>query len=103
MKKLEDEFHAAMVTTYEEGAKRGYFPTIFLQMLHEHGGVETAKRLLAVKEPQTGFYRLWELDLLHESMEADVIQEKYQPLFTAEEIQEARRRLDELDFFKEKP
>ena len=102
MKTLEEQFHTAMLTTYEEGTKRGYFPTIFLQMLHEHGGVETAKRLLAVKEPQTGFYKLWELCLLHESMEAHVIQEKYRPLFTEEEIQEANRRLEALDYFKEK-
>jgi hypothetical protein len=31
-------------------------------------------------------------------MEATVIQEKFQPLFTAEEIQEARRRLEELNY-----
>ncbi len=99
IKGLQDEFHTAMLTTYEEGVKRGYYPTLFLQMLHEHGGVGTAKRLLAAQEPQTGLYRLWELGLLRESMEAHVIQKKFEPLFTAEEIQEARKRLDELGFF----
>lgn len=95
---LAKSFYAAILTTYEEGVKRGYTPTQFLQMLYQHGGVETAKRLLAASEPQTGLYRLWELGLLKDSMEAHVIQEKYHPLFTGEEIHEARRRLDELGY-----
>jgi hypothetical protein len=33
-------------------------------------------------------------------MEAHVIKEEFQPLFTDEEIQEARRRLDELGYFQ---
>jgi len=32
-------------------------------------------------------------------MEALVIQERFRPLFTEEEIAEARRRLDELGYF----
>jgi hypothetical protein len=100
MKDLKDEFHAAMVTTYEEGAKRGYYPTYFMQMLNDYGGVETAKRLLAKVEIQTGLMRLYELGLLDSSMEAYVIKEHYQPLFTEQEIQEARRRLVELNYFK---
>lgn len=97
---LEKSFHAAMLTTYEEGVKHGYIPTLFLQMLHQYGGVETAKRLLASNEPQTGLYRMWELGLLGETVEAHVILEKYRPLFSAEEIEEARWRLDELGYFR---
>lgn len=100
MNRLISAFHQDMITTYEEGAKRGYYPTYFMQMLEKHGGVETAKRLLKGKEPQTGLYRLWELGILNVSMEAYVILEKYRPLFTADEIQEARRRLDELNYFR---
>lgn len=99
MDQLSKSFHAAMLTTYEEGVKRGYIPTLFLQMLHQYGGVETAKRLLAASTPQTGLYRMWELGLLKETVEAHVIQEKYRPLFTEAEVQEARRRLEELGFF----
>jgi hypothetical protein len=98
MNDLKDEFYAAMLTTYEEGVQSGYIPTRFQQMLQQYGGVETAKRLLAAKETQAGLFTLWELGLLDQSMEATVIQEKFQPLFTAEEIQEARRRLEELNY-----
>lgn len=100
MQELKDKFHAAMITTYEEGVKRGYYPTYFLGMLHEYGGVDTAKRLLAKQEVQTGLMKLYELELLDSSMEAYVIKEQFKPLFSAEEINEARRRLDELGYFE---
>jgi len=100
MQELKDKFHAAMITTYEEGVKRGYYPTYFLRMLHEYGGVDTAKRLLAKQEVQTGLMKLYELELLDSSMEAYVIKEQFKPLFSAEEINEARRRLDELGYFE---
>jgi hypothetical protein len=100
---LEQEFHAELEGTVEAARVRDYFPAIFQQMLAEHGGVETAKRLLAVDEPQVGLFRLYELNLLANSMEAVVIKEKYKELFTLEEIEIARRRLEELDFFKNNP
>ncbi len=96
---LEDELTSALRGTYEAARARGYIATYFIQMLEEHGGLETAKRLLAVSEPQTGLYKLWELHLLNESMEAVVLQERFQSLFTQAEINEARRRLDELSYF----
>jgi len=68
-------------------------------MIDQHGGLGTAKRLLAKPEIQEGLIRLWELGLLDRSMEALVIQELFMPLFTKEEIAEARRRLDELGYF----
>jgi hypothetical protein len=78
-----------------------YIPTYFMQMVSEHGGVDTAKRLLAKSEPQTGLFELWNLGILHESMEAVVSDNpKYHPLFTSEELGEAYRRLDELNYFK---
>lgn len=96
---LEAEFTQALEGTIEEAKARGYIPTYFIQMLKEHGGVETAKRLLAKSEPQSGLFELWRLDLLHESMEAVVLREKFRPLFTEEEIAEAYHRLDDLGYF----
>jgi len=97
---LESEFDQAMRGTYEAARNRGYIPTYFLQMLEEHGGVGTAQRLLAKADAQSGLFKLWELDMLHESMESLVVQERFKPLFTAGEIAEAHRRLDELGYFK---
>lgn len=97
---LEAEFTQALEGTVEAAKARNYIPTYFMQMLGELGGVETAKRLLAKSEPQTGLYELWRLGLLKDSMEAMVLQDKFRSLFTPEEIAEARRRLEELGYFK---
>ena len=40
-----------------------YFATYFKGMLDQYGGVETAKRLLAKSQPQTGLFRLLDLKL----------------------------------------
>jgi 5-methylcytosine-specific restriction enzyme A len=99
MMNLEDQLTVELRGTYEAARKRGYVATYFLQMLEEHGGQETAKRLLAKSEPQTGLFELWNLGLLNESMEAVILQEKYNSLFTETELAEAHRRLEELGYF----
>jgi hypothetical protein len=75
-------------------------PIRFLQMVHDHGGVETAKRLLAQSEVQAGLMTLWDCGRLDLSMEALVIKPKFQPLFTEEEITIARERLEAVDYFR---
>ena len=97
---LEAELTDALRGTYEAARKRGYVAAYFLQMLEEYGGKETAKRLLAKPEPQAGLFELWQLNLLHESMEAVVLQDKFKDLFTDDELTEAHRRLEELEYFK---
>ncbi len=96
---LEDQLTNKLRGTYEAARQRGYVATYFLQMLEEHGGLETAKRLLAKSEPQAGLFELWRLDLLHESMEAVALQDKFKALFTDAELAEAHRRLEELGYF----
>ncbi len=99
MDELEKQFHHAMIGV-ADFANQHKFGFRFRQMIDEHGAVESAKRLLATREIQTGLMRLWEMGSLSKSMEALVIQERFQPLFTPEEIAEARRRLEELGYFK---
>ena len=62
-------------------------------MVHEHGGVAAAKRLLSGPVAQSGLTTLWELGRLDISMEALVVQERWQPLFSDAERQAARDRL----------
>jgi len=98
---LDAEFTAALEGTIEAAKKRGYIPTYFMQMLGDYGGVETAKRLLAKSEPQTGLFELWGLGLLHESLEAVIWDNpRFHVFFTPAEIGEAHRRLEELGHFK---
>ena len=82
-----------MLNIYDAAAGLGYRPTYFLRMVHEHGGLEAAKRLLRASEAQSGLTRLWECGLLDISMEALVLQERWKPLFSDEERQTARDRL----------
>jgi hypothetical protein len=100
MATLEEQFHHAMIGVYENAKDHDYFATYFKRMLDEYEGLETAQRLLAKQEIQTGLMKLYEKKLLDQSMEALVIQERFKSLFTDAEIAEARRRLDELDYFK---
>lgn len=90
----------ALERTVEMARSSGYNPSYFTQMLDTIGGIETAKRLLASKKPQIGLFKLYDLDLLDESMEAVVLQERFQCLFTDGELKEAHKRLEDLNYFE---
>ncbi len=101
---LEEDLTQELRGTYEAARKRGYVATYFLQMLEEHGGSNTARKLLAKQEIQQGLMKLAEMGMLADSMEAVVLQEKYKPLFEGDDIDylaEAQRRLEALDYYKE--
>ena len=94
MNDLETQFDRAMFGVYE-GAKRecNYHATYFLQMLHEHGGLQTARRLLASGNATQGFTTLWECGRLDLSVETQILRAEFAPLFTPEEREIARNRL----------
>lgn len=99
--KLEDQFAQALNRAIEMARKHNYTPTYFMQMLGKYGAVETAKRLLANTEPQIGLFELWRLGILSESLEAVICDHpEFHGLFSETEIAEARRRLNELGYFK---
>ena len=95
---LEAQFHEAMLGIYDEASTFGYHPTYFLQMVHEHGGVQAAKILLSGDTPSEGFVRLWKEGRLDISVEALVLRERWRGLFTADYLHEAYRRLDGSDY-----
>ena len=98
MMSLEEEFTKALDGTVEAAKSKNYIPTIFIRMLAEHGGVTTAGRLLDNQKSQTGLFELYHRNLLQESMEAVVLQERFLSLFTEKQLFEARRRLEELGY-----
>jgi hypothetical protein len=67
-------------------------------MLSEHGGLVTAQRLLAAPTASEGFTALWERQRLDLTVEAQVVQPRFAPLFTEEELDVARQRLIELGY-----
>ncbi len=103
MAALEKEFEAAMLDIYEQAKRYKYYPTYFIRMVHEYGGVGAAKRLLAAPTAQEGLTKLWELKRLDLSMENLVRQDRFHSLFTKEEINIARQRLEDLGFLTPTP
>jgi hypothetical protein len=98
MSDLAAAFHAAMLEGFQDLARLGYRATYFLQMVQEHGGVETARRLIRQQPVAEGLTKLWKMGRLDLSVEAFVLRPEYAPLFTDEERAMARQRLTELNY-----
>lgn len=97
---LEREFHLAMVNIYET-AKREvpYNATRFIQMIAEHGGLDTARQLIHATNVSDGFTALWMADRTKLTVEALINDNKqFAPLFTAAEIRIVERRLREYGY-----
>ena len=71
----------------------GYTATRFIQMLSDHGGVKTAKTLLASPSVSDGFTALWEAGRPDLTVEYQVLQPQFRSLFTQRELESARQRL----------
>ncbi|MGC2694948.1 MAG: toll/interleukin-1 receptor domain-containing protein, partial [Candidatus Angelobacter sp.] len=73
-----------------------YNATRFFQMLSEKGARATAKILLAGDENKVsdGFTAMWERGRLDLTVEAICSHRQYRPLFTEQELETARKRLD---------
>lgn len=93
MNELEREFYREMLKIYRRAlVETGYNATRFLQMLQSYGGVETAKKLLSSKISE-GYIALWERGRLDLTVEALILNEKWNPLFSDHEREVARERL----------
>ncbi|WP_249169943.1 hypothetical protein [Bradyrhizobium liaoningense] len=72
----------------------GYNATLFLRMLTDKGGLETAKQLINSSKPSDGYTRLYERGRLDLTVEAMVVENpKWHDLFATEELAKARARL----------
>jgi hypothetical protein len=92
---LKREFAAAMRDIYLRAkSEAGYNATYFLQMLSDLGPLETARRLVTSTQPSQGFTALWERHRLDLTVEARILENRFEPLFTDVEREAARERLD---------
>lgn len=99
MADIEHRFGLAMWAIYKNALSDcRYNAHYFHQMLEDHGGLETARRLLSSSNIQYGFTKLWKCGRLDLTVEAHVLKPEYKALFTEEEQMEARRRLEEYDY-----
>ena len=79
-------------------SEANYTATYFVGMLSNYGGLGTAQRLLASTEASTGFTALYERGRLDLTVEALVVKPEFASLFTDDEIDIARQRLDQLGY-----
>lgn len=103
MHMLEHEFDEKMLKIYRTAKEKcKYNASLFLRMLHTHGGVETAHQLLAGTVPQYGFTKLWECGCLDITVECLVLNPRFQELFEKDELETARSRLCQYKFNPER-
>lgn len=95
-KQLQRELHKALLDATISAKSIGYNPTKFNQMIATEGGYSVAKKL--IHRTSTGFEKLWELNRLDLSTEAVILQKKFRPLFTKEELEIAKARLSEFGY-----
>ena len=97
---LEEEFHSAMGDIYRRAREEaGYNATVFLRMVAEHGGLETARRLINAPTVSDGYTALWERGRLDLTVEAKMIERPlFHELFTRDELEICRRRLSEYGY-----
>lgn len=95
---LRKEFHKDMISIYQKAKKEcGYNATRFLQMIAAQDGLTVAQSFIH-SQPTDGFTTLWELGRLDLTVEALILQQKYEGLFTAEEREAVQERLQAYGF-----
>jgi len=94
--RLEDEFHRALENRVYADIKSHDFPEFLLQAMRRYGGVFAAKQILSISPVRSGLVELREQGRLDKSVEALMLQERWRPLFSEDELNLARRRLRDL-------
>ena len=88
------EFTSAMQEIYRRAkTEAGYNATVFMRMLQDRGALETARYLIHTAKPSDGFTALWQKGRLDLTVEAHVLQPRFEPLFTDDERAICRQRL----------
>ncbi len=91
---LEGRFAEAMVLIYERAKRECHYnATRFVQMIGDHGALQTAKLSISADHPSDGFTALWECKRLDLTVEAHALKDEFRGLFTDEELVVAGERL----------
>jgi len=99
IEELEKNFNEAMFEIYRRAnLEAGYNVTRFLQMLQQHGGIETANILINSPYVSDGYTALWERGRLDLTVEALILNKKWYPLFSDQEREIAKQRLTEFNY-----
>jgi hypothetical protein len=93
-------FDQAMFNIYDRAKKEaGYNASIFLRMLTENGGIQTARTLINATKPSDGYTALYEKGRLDLTVEAMVLENQiWHELFTQVELDRSRTRLQQYGY-----
>jgi hypothetical protein len=96
------EFDQEMLHIYQRAhSEANYNATRFLQMLHEHRGLETARILLHAPNVSEGYTALWERGHIDLTVEAAIHDNpKWHPLFTEDELAICVKRLKDYEYIR---
>ena len=95
----EERFDLAMNEIYRKAKAIGYTASYFLQMLHQHGGVSTARMLIHNTKVSSGYTKLWDMKRLDLTVEALICENpEWHSLFTPDELEKCRNRLIEFGY-----
>jgi hypothetical protein len=93
---LQTEFAEEMAMTYDTAAKFGHSPSKFIHLAEAYGAVNAAKRLIISGDITNGLKRLKKRGRLDLAMESVMLKEKFQSLFSSDELAAARWRLNSI-------
>jgi hypothetical protein len=93
--RLVADFEEAMVEVYRRALSEvQYKASRFLTMIHDEGGLATAKYLLHAPQVSEGYTALWQRQRLDLTVEAVILNNaRWHPLFTSDELDLCRERL----------
>ncbi|MCY4030578.1 MAG: hypothetical protein OXF05_00505 [Hyphomicrobiales bacterium] len=95
---LKKRFEKEMHQVYKNVTKIHHPPTYLLRLIDDNGGFAAAVILLEKSEPSQTFFTLWELNRLDLSVETLVLKEPWRQLFEQRHLDEAERRLKDLNY-----
>ena len=96
---IEQQFDQAMINIYIRAKDEAqYNANRFLEMLHQHRGLQTAQILLHSPNVSGGYTALWERKRLDLTVEALILQPEWEELFTDEDRNIARERLQKFGY-----
>ena len=95
---LQVEFQEALKDLLLKSREIDPFAVYMVRRLENENGLAMVKGILAARGQQTGLLRLWQKDQLEISVEALVLREEFSPLFSADELDEAKKRLSGLGY-----
>ncbi len=96
MEQLESKFAERIQDSIRQSRALGYPPTRFENMLLKMGALRLAKKLVISGDIQTGLKEVAKLGRKDLAMESIMLEPIFEKLFTVEELEAARWRLQQI-------